>query len=363
MADTLRIGLIGAGGIARQRHLPGCAALPETEIVAVFDAVEATARQAASDFHIPVVHTDYRQMLEQNDIDAVIITTPNAYHAPIAIDAMQAGKHVLCEKPMAASLQEAKAMVRVQRETGCTLMIALNNRFRSDSQWIKQLVYEGELGDIYHAKTGWLRRAGIPGWGGWFTSKRLSGGGPLIDLGVHMLDLALWLMGSPEPVAVSGVTYRKFGDRPDHQVRTWNVANPQGVFDVEDLASAFIRCADGSTLTLDVSWAANIEKERRFLHLLGVTGGVQLENDAVMYYGERGGQLVDVAPQFPQVPGAGPHSVLEKDGSLAMLREFARAVRTGTPPLCSAEEGLRVARILDALYRSAEAGREIRLDG
>ncbi|MFC4769972.1 Gfo/Idh/MocA family protein [Effusibacillus consociatus] len=360
MTDKIRIGLIGAGGIARYRHLPCCAAIADVEVVAVFDAVEETARQAAAKFNIPTVFDDYRQMLEQKDIAAVLITTPNVYHAPIAIDAMQAGKHVLCEKPMASTLQAAEEMVRVQKETGRTLMIALNNRFRPDSHWMKNLIAEGAVGPIYHGKTGWMRRAGIPGWGGWFTTRELSGGGPLIDVGVHMLDLALWLMGNPEPVAVSGVTYRKFGDRPDRQIRTWNVANPQGVFDVEDMASAFVRCTDGSTLTLDVSWAANIEKERRFLQLLGETGGLECENDRVMYYGERGGQLVGMLPQFSW--GTDEQASLERDGGLPMIREFARAIRSGTTPLCSGEEGLRISRILDALYRSAQEGREIRLD-
>jgi predicted dehydrogenase len=217
-------------------------------------------------------------------------------------------------------------------------------------------------GPIYHAKTGWMRRAGIPGWGGWFTTKDMSGGGPLIDLGVHMLDLALWLMGNPDPVAVSGVTYSRFGDQSDYRIRTWNVANQEGVFDVEDSASAFIRCADGSTLTLDVSWAANIEKERSFLQLLGKSGGLDLENEKIVFYGEKAGQLVNVTPQFSHLPGDPQIPNIERDGGLAMYREFILAIRTGTTPLGSAAEGLRIARVLDALYRSAKEGREIRLD-
>lgn len=364
MTDKIRIGLLGAGGIARSRHLPVCASLDEVEIAAVFDVNQSTARSAAVDFDIPDVYADYRQLLKRTDIDAVIITTPNVYHAPIAMDAMSAGKHVLCEKPMASTLQMAQEMVRVQQETNRVLMIALNNRFRPQTQWMRELIDNNELGTVYHVKTGWMRRAGIPGWGGWFTTKETSGGGPLIDLGVHMLDLALWLMGNPEPIAVSGVTYSTFGDQAGKEVRTWNVVNPNGLFDVEDLASAFIRFANGSTLTLDVSWAANIEKERRFLQLFGTKGGIQMENDEVKFFGEKAGQLIDVAPQFfSHKPASRQPSLLHREGGTEMIREFVRAIRTGSEPVASGKEGMRVVRILDALYRSAQEGSEIHLEG
>jgi predicted dehydrogenase len=242
----------------------------------------------------------------------------------------------------------------MQKATGKTLMLALNNRFRPDVQYLKACSDAGELGEIYNAKCGWMRRAGIPGWGGWFTTMSHSGGGPLIDVGVHMLDMALYLMGNPMPVSVTGSTYTKFGSTPKARFRILKVANPTGVYDVEDLASAFIRLDNGASLSLDVSWAANIEKETVFLQLIGDKGGAALESgQGVSIFKEIFGVMEDIKPR------------IKNEGDIArteMWRHFLHCIRTGEEPITSPIQGMFLNRILDSIYESSRIGREVRLD-
>jgi len=341
--NRVGVGVIGVG--IGHAHLSGYAQCPEVDIVAVCDVNDARARRVATEFNVPNVYTDYEEMLKRDDIDAVSVCTPNYLHAPQTIAALEAGKHVICEKPLAMTPEEGEAMVAAAKKTGKLLMTAFNNRFRGDTQLLKKYIENGDLGEIYYAKTGWIRRKGIPGMGGWFTTKSMSGGGPLIDLGVHMLDLALWLMGNPKAVTVTGSTYAKFGP---HGLGTgqFGHGNKTGTYDVEDHSSAFIRLDSGATVILEASWASHIESEKIYTSLCGTKGGADL--DPLRIYTDIYGEPVDIRPSYPNV-----------SGHIMEIKHFVDCLVNGAELISTGEHGLEVVRILDAIYKSAEQGREI----
>lgn len=351
----MRVGIIGAGNIARFAHIPGYQKLPDVEIVAICDIIEPKVKQVAAEYGIAKTFTDYRQMLKL-PLDAVSICVPNSVHAEAAMVALQAGANVLCEKPMAMNAAQAGQMVRTAAEAGKILMMGFNNRFRSDTQAVKRMIEAGSLGDIYFARAGWLRRKGIPGRGSWFTRKSMSGGGALIDIGVHALDLAVWLMGKPEPVSVMGATYAKFGPDPSRGTGGWGEQDASGVFDVDDLACAMIRFANGSTLLLEASWASHVEKEQMFLSILGTQAGVQIVGSPpqTTVFSEQAGLLQDTRIIVPDAVAGGGHA--------AEIAEFVRCVKEGREPMSSGEDGVRVMRVLDAIYASAATGASVAVD-
>lgn len=351
MSNKLRIGAIGTGNIFRSIHLPHLLARKDVEVVALCDIAVDKAKAIAAERGIETVVSDYRELLARNDIDAVDICTPNLYHSEIAIAALQAGKHVFCEKPDAVNQEEAAKMKAAAEQSGKVLMVMRNNRFREVSQFLKRLSENGHLGDIYTGRCGWIRRRGIPGKGGWFTTKELSGGGPLIDLGVHMIDLAVWLMGNPKPVAVSGATYRKFADSSisDSVHSQFGEKRDEGIFDVEDLASGYIRFDNGATLQLEFSWASNIVEESRFVELRGTKAGLSLVNEDVQVFTEIEGTLCNLVPQLKKDPG----------GHAANINHFVDVVLHGVKPVFTPEQGLDMIKVLDAIYESAKTGREV----
>jgi predicted dehydrogenase len=219
-------------------------------------------------------------------------------------------------------------------------MMCFNNRYRGDTQLLKQYVEGGDLGEIYFAKTGWVRRRGIPGLGGWFTTKSKSGGGPLIDLGVHMIDVTMWLMGNPEPTTVSGATYTEFGDKA--------AKASGGTYDVEDLAAGFVRFANGASMLFEASWASNVREERTYSEILGSKGGAELS--PLTIFTEQHGALVDIQPKFRSIGG---HE--------AAIAHFVDCILNGTQPISPGEDGVKMMKILDALYQSAEAGKEVQI--
>jgi predicted dehydrogenase len=235
--------------------------------------------------------------------------------------------------------------------SGKILMVAQNNRFRSETMLAKKWVDEKKLGKVYHAKTGWVRRNGIPGWGSWFTQRERAGGGPLIDLGVHVLDLTLWVMGYPKPVAVYGRTYDMFGPLKQ-KLMGYGSVNDQGRFDVEDLAVAMIQFADGSSLVLDVSWASYIKEERVYLELYGDRGGASLDfiGRTATLYKEEEQHSVDSVVHLE------PHNE-----RLALLKNFLDSILGKAEPICKPEESIMIQRILDAIYQSTETGELVRL--
>ncbi len=340
MQNKLRLGVIGAGGIFRGIHAQGWINHPEVEMVAICDVNRAGAEATAREYNIPHVYTDYHELLARDDIDMVDICTPNVFHSDISIAALKAGKHVFCEKPDAVNPVEAQKMADAAKESGKVLMTMRNNRFRPVSQFLKQYIEEGKMGDIYTGRCGWIRRRGIPGAGGWFTTKALSGGGPLIDLGVHFIDLSMWLMGNPKPISVVGATYNKFASKVT-----------QGTFDVEDLATGFIRFDNGATLQIEFSWASNIEAEANFIELRGSEAGFNLKNGDLKLFTELAGKQCDIAPQLSQNTG----------GHSENIRHFVDCVLNRAEPIIRPEHGVHMIQILSAIYESAETGSEVKL--
>ncbi|MFW6270995.1 MAG: Gfo/Idh/MocA family protein, partial [Bacillota bacterium] len=265
----LKAGVIGIGGIAKGAHLPALESNDKVEVIALCDIRKKRAEKKAKEMGIKKVYKDYKNLLDIREIDLVHICTPNNYHSIIAVEALKKGKHVLCEKPDAINVDEVLKMKKASENSNKVLMTVRNNRFLSDFQFLNEYLTPKKREDIYAAKCGWIRVRGIPGKGGWFTTKAKSGGGPLIDLGVHMIDVVVWLMGNPKPVSVMGSTYRKFAEEGNEDNKN------EGTFDVEDLAMGFVKFDNGVTLALEFSWASNIEQTDRYIELLGSDFGAK----------------------------------------------------------------------------------------
>ncbi len=349
--DKVRIGIIGNGGICKGAHLRGYLKDNRVEIVALCDIIEERA-QFLKDEYFPEadVYTDYNELLKDESIDAVDICTPNYLHSIIAVAAFKAGKNVFCEKPDAIDVTEVLKMKAAADEAGKLLMVMRNNRFSAPSQYAKKYIDDGKMGDIYCGRCGWQRRRGIPGKGGWFTTKAQSGGGPLIDLGVHMIDLAIWLMGNPTPVSVSANTYCKFADNDtsDSVNSDFGDKNSEGTFDVEDLAMGMIRFDNGAVLQIEFSWASNIKAEHRFVELRGTKSGLTWDNEELEIYSEDDGQLYDIKPVKGDV-----------DGHQANLRHFVDVLLNGAEPCFKPQQGIDMIKILCAIYESARTGKEV----
>ena len=366
--DKLRVGIIGLGWPG-QRHIEGYQKHAGVEIVGLSDVNTEAAERVKAEYKVDAasIYGDYREMLAGDTVDAVSICTPNFLHVPLAIDALDAGKHVLLEKPLSNTLAEGlRLAAKVAERPGQAFMIALNNRYRPDSVVLKRQIDAGELGDIYYAKTGWLRGASEFNLRGWFTQKERSGGGPLIDLGVHMLDLALWFMGNPRPVSVTGSVYSEFHEQMSARTGT--------DVDVEDLATAFIRLDNGATIVLDVSWMSHIEEsDLVYTQLFGRDGGAKITRSGTPVSGSNetlsinttGGGGPDRAtlishPEFRSMDAALPGFKLYESfrGEVA---DFVDSIAAGRQPGATITHGLDILRILDAIYRSAETGQQIDL--
>jgi predicted dehydrogenase len=348
------VGFIGAGGIAQGQHMPSYARLSDrVELVAVADVNELNARTAAERFHIPHVYTDYREMLQRDDLQVVVVATPNFLHKDTTIAALEAGKHVHCEKPLACNAHEAREMVQTARRVGKLLHVSLQWRFSGVAQFLhKYIVQEGNLGEVYYARAHALRRRGIPGWGV-FIDKEKQGGGPLIDIGVHILDITLWLMGYPKPVAAFGATYAKFGNRPDvvGLMGQWDYTR----FTVEDFAVGLIRFENGATVTLESSFCANIERDEFSTLLLGDKGGVfadPIGEHPVRIMTERNYTLYNIEPA--NLPNVNSYQ--------ANVEAFVDAVSHNKPAPIPGEHGFYLNAIIDAIYESSETGREVRIE-
>ena len=342
----LRYGLIGAGGCGQGKHLTSYAQIPDVELVAVCDIVPERANAAADRFNIEAAYTDYHEMLREEKLDLVSVATPNHLHAPATVAALQAGCHVHCEKPASLTPALVQSMIAARDAAGRKLMIGLNNRFTPWAQFAKKYVEAGFLGEIYHAKCGWKRRRGIPGKGGWFTTKAQSGGGPLIDLGVHFIDVANYLMNFPTPAAVSGQTYSRFADSTPF--------NPQasgysGTYDVEDLAVGLVRYANGCTLDVEFSWASNIETSYSFVELYGDKGGLKFEKGKLSLFGEAVGTPLDSQPTLPADTAWG----------VAETKYYVDCILHDREPLARAEEAVVIMEIITGLYESAARGQEV----
>ena len=322
--------------------------LGDVELFAVADIDKEKAQGAAGKFSVPHVFSDYRDLVAMPEVDLVSVCTPNAFHKGPTVAALKAGKHVLVEKPIAMSATEGRAMIRAAEEAGKLLMVGLNSRFSSATRALKRAVDEGALGEVYFAEAVATRRRGIPGWGV-FTEKSKSGGGSLIDIGVHILDLTLHLMGYPKPVLVSGLTAAKFGPRKDMPKVVGGWSWDPAKFDVDDFGAAFVRFENGACLTLKTSWAGNIGDEGFNCVLWGTEGGCRY--DPVTIFRNAYGSMVDVSPVH--LPRVKTHA--------EEIRLFVEAIRKGLPPPVPAQEALVTQMILDAIYASSQARKEVKV--
>ena len=350
--SKLKVGIIGAG-IGRS-HATGLSGCKDVEIAAIAELNEPRARGVMKDFGIKNFYRDYNEMFRVEKLDGVTVGIPNYLHKQAVCDALNAGVNVLCEKPMALNAVEAEQMAALAKKKKKLLMIGFTNRFTPESRLLNSLVKKGEFGNVYHGRAFCVRRRGIPGLGGWFTTKNKSGGGGLIDIGVHIIDLTLWQMGFPKPIAVSGQTFMKFGHKKDYNFTSmWGGLVKRGSFDVDDYASALIRLEGGKTISADIAWACNAGEEGFKTTILGDKGGAILDPYAkpvLTIYKEEFGKNVDIFPK-----------VAEENVWVNEMSNFCDSIRGLAKPGTPAEHGVTVQKVLDAIYLSAKLGREVKI--
>lgn len=340
--NKIRIGLIGAGGWGRD-HARGYTAAPNVDLVAVADTDLTKAKALAADFHVPQAYGSIEALLADTSVDAVSIVIPNAFHAEVAIQALEAGKPVMLDKPFALSLADAQRVVDKARDLKVTFMMGMNQRFNRDTQILKGHIAKGVVGEVYHAKAYWLRRSGVPNIGSWFSRKELSGGGPMIDLGVHLLDVCLHLMDNFDPVSVTAATFEMLAPQLPA------VREAGAAYNVEDFATALIRMRNGATVQLETSWMLHqAEGNRQDVELYGANAGATLYPVRLHREGASGYEHVELTATG-DLPF--PHC--------SRYQHFADVLQGKAEQLVSWEQSLAVQRILDAVYRSAREGREI----
>lgn len=347
----IKVGIIGTGSISNS-HIEAYKSNPDVELYAFCDINAERVKTMAEKYGVERTFTDINEMLKLDEIDAVSVCTWNSAHAPCTIAALNAGKHVLCEKPMATSAKEAIEMKAVAEKNNKLLMIGFVRRFGNDCAILKDFIGADYFGDIYYTKATYLRRNGNPG--GWFGDKSRSAGGPLIDLGVHVIDLVRYMLGNPQPVSVYGVTFQKLLNRPNIKaVKSYNASSETTdvVCDVEDLASALIRFDNGAVLAIEASFSLNIKSDEGKIQLFGTKGGAKIDPELEMYT-EINDYLADVQLATP--------TALSFDGLFANeVNHFVSCVIDGTECKAPAQDGIDMMRILDAVYESARTGHEV----
>lgn len=353
--EIVRIGLIGCGSIS-DSHLQAYAANPQVKLTAVCDLNEERARRTAKQYGIDDVYADYRQLLADPNIDAVSICTWNNSHAEISIEALRSGKNVLCEKPLCKTVDEALAIRQAVEETGRVLQVGYVRRHAANIEVLKRFIDAGDLGDLYYAKASLIRRLGNPG--GWFADEERSGGGPLIDIGVHVIDLCWYLMGKPAPVSVSGNAYRKLGNRSNIENFSYYQAADfdPSLNTVEDMANALIRFENGASLMVDVSFSLHARKDSAQIAVFGERGGAEIE-PSLSIVTEQHNTILNIDPQLT-TPGFDFVDSFKRE-----INHFVDLCQGKGENLCPVDDGVAMIRLLNAIYRSAEEGREIRLDG
>lgn len=357
MERTVRIGIIGCGGIANSKHMPSLRKLNNVQMVAFCDIVEERARKAAAEFGTPdaKVYTDYKQLLEDKTIEVVHVLTPNRSHSFITVDALEAGKHVMCEKPMAINSVEAKKMLDAAERTGKKLSIGYQTRNRADAVYLKKLVDDGMFGDIYYAKATALRRRAVPTWGV-FLNEYEQGGGPLIDIGTHALDLTLWMLNNYKPKYCVGTTYRKIADGdPELQGNAWGNWDPKQ-YTVEDSAFGFVVMENGATINLESSWAINMLDTREAVtSFCGTLAGADM-NDGLRINGVLHNAQYHLKPNLNAKGAAFFDGNKSEDPAAREARLWIDAVVNDKTPLVTPEQAYTVTRILEGIYVSAKTG-------
>ncbi|MDF2484674.1 MAG: oxidoreductase domain protein [Herbinix sp.] len=357
MEKKIKVGIIGCGGIANGKHMPSLSKLGDVELVAFCDIIAEKAEKAKKEYGTPdaKVYTDYKELLKDKDIEVVHVCTPNRSHAPISIDSMQAGKHVMCEKPMAKTAEDARKMVQTAKETGMKLTIGYQHRHKPEAIYLKSVIERGDLGDIYFAKAFAVRRRGTPNWGV-FLNEYEQGGGPLIDIGTHSLDVTLYLMNNYEPKMVVGTKYKK--------VNNADCGNPWGGWDaeqhtMEDSAFGFIVMKNGATIILESSWALNTCEpiQEGSTVLCGSDAGAQIKNGVTINKGEFN-RLIEVKPDMAS-GGVAFYEGTSMSPADVEARRWIDAVKNDTDPVVLPQQACVVSEILEAIYKSAETGQPV----
>ncbi|GGP11273.1 Gfo/Idh/MocA family protein [Oceanobacillus neutriphilus] len=357
MTEKLKIAVIGCGGIAKGKHLPSLKKIKQVDLIAFCDIKLERAEEAAEEYGIAdaKVYNNYKQLLQDASIDVVHVCTPNNSHAEISIAALEAGKHVMCEKPMAKTSKEAKSMVEAAERTGRKLTIGYNNRFRTDSQYLHKVSRRGDLGEVYFAKAHAIRRRAVPTWGV-FLDEEKQGGGPLIDIGTHALDLTLWMMDNYRPKAVMGSAFHKLGKRKD-AANAWGPWDPEK-FTVEDSAFGFITMENGATIILESSWAINsLDEDEAKCSLSGTEGGADMK-DGLRINGENFGKLYATNVEL-ESGGVAFYDGDEESDSELEARLWIESIINDTEPTVKPKEAFVVTQILEAIYESAKTGKAV----
>lgn len=354
--SKVKVAVIGCGTIANSAHIPSYMNNSDVEIKYFCDIIPERAEAAVAKYGCGTAIVDYHDALNDPEIEAVSVCTPNKAHTTITIDALRAGKHVLCEKPAARTYAEAKKMQDVQHETGKVLNIGVVNRFNTAVNKIRELIQAGELGDIYHVYVSFRAHRSIPGLGGAFTTKEIAGGGALIDWGVHYLDIVMYCTGDPKPVTVSGKAFCKLGvDMPNYVYEgMWseNTKDLNGTYDVDDSVTGFIRTADnGPTITFNGAWAQNIGVHEAYIDFLGDKAGIRLQYGGnFTIWGTKDGKLWQETPEYESV------NMFQNE-----IDSFIRCIRTGEKLPSHIDQVIITARMMQAIYDSSDAGEEIKL--
>ncbi len=360
MSEKTKIGIIGCGGIANGTHLRSISKIDFLEPVAFCDIIEERAVETAKKYGSTdaKIYTDYKELLKDESIVAVHVCTPNRSHSFITIDALEAGKHVLCEKPMAKTYAEAKAMYEASVRTGKKLSIGYQSRWRDDSLYLKQCCENGDLGEIYYARALAIRRRAVPTWGV-FLNEYEQGGGPLIDIGTHALDLTLWMMDNYKPKMVVGTKYKKLGDQKN-TANAWGDWDPEK-YTVEDSAFGFVVMENGATISVESSWAINIADPIEASTLLaGTKGGADMFDDLRINYVKNGREVIE-KPNF-DAGGVAFYDGASDDPAELECRAFYDAVINDKEVRTKPEQAMVVTRILEAIYESAQTGKPVYLD-
>lgn len=361
MDRIVKIGIIGCGGIANGKHMPSLKKIKNVQMVAFCDIIEERAVKAAEEYGVEgaKVYTDYKELLKDRDIEVVHVCTPNRSHAFISIDAMEAGKHVMCEKPMAKTYKEAKEMLDTSERTGMKLTIGYQSRWRADSLYLKKMCEDGELGEIYYGKAIALRRRAVPTWGV-FLNEYEQGGGPLIDIGTHALDLTLWMMDNYKPKMVVGTTFEKLKNQKDCG-NAWGDWDPKK-FTVEDAAFGFIVMENGATIMLESSWALNIRNPKEAITMIcGTEGGADMFDGLNINFIKNGRQCI-LKPDLTAGGVAFYDGDGDEDPSVLEARAWLDAVVNDHEPRTKACQALVVTQILEAIYESAKTGKPVYFD-
>ena len=358
--SRLRIGIIGCGGIANGKHLPSLKAINRADIVAFCDLIPERAEKACAEYGAEgaKTYTDYHRLLEDKSIDVVYVLTPNRMHAQVSIDALNAGKHVMCEKPMAKCAADARLMVKAAQETGKKLTIGYQHRHKASAQYLKSIIGRGDLGDMYYAEALAVRRRGTPNWGV-FLNEYEQGGGPLIDIGTHSLDLTLYLMNNYRPRMVVGTTYKKV-ENPE-MGNPWG-GWPEGANTMEDAAFGFIVMENGATINLEATWALNTIEPipEGSTQLCGSKAGAQIKGGVSINKAEFG-RLIEIRPDM-SAGGVAFYDGVKETPAITEQMRWLDAIENDTDPVVLPEQACVVSEILEAIYKSARTGQPVYFD-